>query len=193
MIQPKTLALVAALAAGAALSSPHLVRAQPAPSADATTAPGMASSTKLSGADSSALKDMAQANIAEVEAGKMALDKAQDPKVKQFAQMMVDDHSKGLKEVQQVADSKGLKLPTEPDMSQKAEAKSLSKLSGADFDKQYMAKAGVSDHRQVHEKLQKISKDAKDIDVKGLATKMLPVVERHLEQAQGMSHSGGKT
>lgn len=184
MNQAKTFALLAAFAATAALS-PHAGHAQPARSPDT---PATASPAKLSRADTNALKDMAQANMAEVEAGKMALERAQDPQVKQFAQMMVDDHTTGLKEVQTVADAKGVKLPTEPDMSHKAEAKSLAKLSGADFDRQYMSKAGVGDHRKVHDKLQKVSKNAKDSDVKDLAAKMLPVVDRHLEKAQGMDH-----
>lgn len=187
MNQAKTLALMAALAASAALG-PHVGHAQAARSADTAAPPATSSSAKLSHADREALKDMAQANLAEVEAGKMALEKTQDAQVKQFAQMMVDDHSTGLKEVQQVADAKGVKLPTEPAMSQKAEAKALAKLSGADFDRRYMAKAGVADHRKVHDKLEKVSKNAKDADVKDLAAKLLPVVDRHLENAQGMDH-----
>ena len=185
MTRSKILLLAAALVSGATLSPVHFARAQ-------TKAPAASMSEKPSRADSDALKEMAQANLAEVAAGKMALEKAQDAKVKAFAQMMVDDHSTGLKDVQQVAQSKGVTLPTEPDRSQKAQADALSKLSGAEFDRQYIAKAGVADHKQVHDKLQKISKSAKDTDVKELAGKMLPVVERHLEHAQGMSRGSNK-
>ncbi|MBO9513001.1 MAG: DUF4142 domain-containing protein [Variovorax sp.] len=161
------LALAGALAAGAALGA-----------------------TSLSRTDSDALQSMAQANMAEVEAGQMALKKAQDPKVKQFAQMMVDDHSAGLKDVQQVAQSKGVTLPTEPNKGQKSQADTLSKLEGASFDRQYMEKAGVSDHTKDHDELRTISKNAKDTDVKNLAAKMLPVVDRHLAEAKRMA--GGK-
>ena len=56
-----------------------------------------------------------------------------------------------------------------------------------------MSNAGVSDHRKVQAMLQKVSKDTKDRDVKQLATEMLPVVNRHLAEAQAMSRNGGKT
>ena len=72
-------------------------------------------------------------------------------------------------------------------LAQKAEAKSLNSQSGSEFDRRYMAKAGMEDHRKVLNKLQKTSRNAKDTDVKNLAAKMQPVVERHLEHAQGMS------
>ena len=144
------------------------------------------SSAKLSRADKGALGDMAQANMAEVAMGQLALQKTQDAKVKEFAQMMIDDHTAGLKEVQQVAQAKGVDLPDGPSMAQKAEAKSLNSQSGAQFDHLYIAKAGLEDHRTVLNKLQKISKDAKDADVKKVATQMIPVVERHLKHAQGM-------
>lgn len=188
MIRHTTLALLTALVAGAALS-PLVSHAQPASRSEMTAPPGSASTTNLSRHDRNALRDIAQANMAEVEAGKLALQKSQSAEVKQFAQMMVDDHSTGLKDVQHVAQSKGVELPGEPDRAQQREVKGLSGLEGADFDKKYMAKAGVADHRKVHGMLQKVSTSAKDSDVKQLAAKMLPVVERHLKHAETMSRN----
>jgi putative membrane protein len=51
-----------------------------------------------SSADTKFMHDMLEADLAELEAGKMASGKASDAKVKQFAQHMVDDHGAGLKE-----------------------------------------------------------------------------------------------
>ena len=187
MIRPAALALITAFVAQAALA-PQPVHAQPARSSDASSS---LSPNKLSRTDTNALKDMAQANINEVAAGKVALQNAQSPQVKRFAQMMIDDHTTGLKEVQQVAETKGVKLPDGPDVIHKTESKAMSSLHGAEFDRQYMKKAGVSDHRKVHDQLEKISKNAKDSDVKNLAEKMLPVVDGHLQHAQSMSRDGG--
>src|SRR3982751_414234 len=121
MIRPKTLALVTALVTGAALVPPT-VRAQQPPSRTADSAPAAtASATKISRGDRNALRDIAQANMAEIETGNLALQKAQNANVKHFAQMMVDDHTKGLKDVQQVAQAKGVELPTEPSRAQKGE------------------------------------------------------------------------
>ncbi|VTP68824.1 Predicted outer membrane protein [Leclercia adecarboxylata] len=74
---------------------------------------------KLSSGDEKALKDMAQANINEIAAAKIALNKAESSDVKAFAQKMVDDHGDALTKVQTVAKQKDVTLPTEPDAQHK--------------------------------------------------------------------------
>lgn len=142
---------------------------------------------KLSTADKKGLMDMAIANMAEVETGKLALSKSQNAEVKTFAQQMIDDHGKALSELQTLAQAKGVTLPTELDAKHKAMAAKLEKLSGDAFDKEYMKQAGLNDHKATHAKLQKISKSAKDPEVKAAADKTIPTVEQHLKAAQQMS------
>jgi predicted outer membrane protein len=154
-----------------------------------------AGTAKLSKADSKGIMDMAMVNMAEIEMGKLAQSKSQNPEVKTFAQQMIDDHTKGLAEVQGVAQSKGITLPTELDTKNKARATRLSKLSGEKFDREYMKVGGVAAHKEAHALLQKNQKAAKDPDVQALVTKMMPVVEQHLKSAQQMpagSTSSGK-
>jgi predicted outer membrane protein len=158
--------------------------------AGATAAAGKSALDK---ADEKMLKAMAQANIAEIEAGKLAQSKSQNDQVKSFAQQMIDDHSKALSDVQALAQQKGVTLPTEPDAKHKAMATKLESLSGDAFDKEYMAKAGVSDHKAVHSALMRDEKKAKDADVKALASKMTPVVEQHLKSAEQMKSAKSGT
>jgi len=145
---------------------------------------GAGAATTLSKGDQSIVTGMAQANMAEVAAGKMALEKSQNADVKKFAQTMIDDHTKALNDVTELAKTKEVTLPSEPDAAHKAMAARLSKLSGDAFDKAYMKEAGVSDHTKVHAKLQKDQTAAKDPDVKALAAKMLPTVDAHLQTAK---------
>jgi predicted outer membrane protein len=145
----------------------------------ATTA-GAASGAKLSKGDEGILKDIAMADMAEVEGGKLA----QSAEVKAFGQQMIDDHTANLTEVKTLADARGVTLPTEPDAKHKAMAAKLEKMSGADFDKAYMKQAGVQDHKTVHAKLMAASKKAKDPEVKALVDKTEPVVAQHLKSAQ---------
>jgi predicted outer membrane protein len=145
-----------------------------------------ASGGSMAKADQKILMTMAQANMAEIEAGKLAQSKSQNDQVKAFAQQMIDDHTKALSDVQALAQQKGVTLPTEPDAKHKAMAAKLEKMSGDAFDKAYMAQAGVSDHKTVHAMLLKDEKRAKDADLKALAAKMTPVVEQHLKSAQQM-------
>ena len=160
----------------------------------ATGMSGMAGATaaapgtmmKMSKADNKAIMDMAMVNMAEVEMGKMAQSKSQNAEVKTFAQQMIDDHGKGLTEVQAVAQAKGITLPTELDAKHKAMAAKLAKLDGDKFDREYMKMGGTGGHKEALAMLNKNEKNAKDADVKGLATKMKPTVEQHLKAAEQM-------
>ncbi|MCG1030709.1 DUF4142 domain-containing protein [Bacillus amyloliquefaciens] len=168
------------------------VQAQSTSAAQSSATSQTAAGEKLSSGDEKALKDMAQANINEVAAAKIALSKAQSSDVKAFAQKMVDDHGNALTKVQGVAEKKGVTLPTEPDAQHKAMADKLEKASGEDFDKMYMENAGTKDHKMVLSKLQSDAKNIKDPDVKALADEHTPVVEQHLKSAEQMMMDSDK-
>ncbi|MCP1439651.1 putative membrane protein [Erwinia persicina] len=193
MQKSKTLKMLLAVSAAAAMFNTVGVQAQTPTSAAQNVAAGQAgSSAKLSAGDEKAVKDMAQANINEIAAAKLALSKAQSSDVKAFAQQMVEDHGAALTKVQAVAQQKGVTLPTEPDASHKAIAAKLEKQSGNAFDKMYMENAGTKDHKMVLAKLKSDAMQIKDADVKALADAHTPVVEQHLKSAQQMSMSAGK-
>lgn len=150
------------------------------------TAAGTATGAKLVAGDQAILKDMAIADMAEIEGGKLAQSKGQSAEVKAFGQQMIDDHTANLNEVKALAQARGVMLPTEPDAKHKAMAAKLEKMSGDAFDKAYMKQAGVQDHKTVHAKLVAASKKAKDPEVKALVDKTEPVVAQHLKSAEQM-------
>ncbi|WP_144814937.1 DUF4142 domain-containing protein [Enterobacter sp. DE0047] len=188
MQKSTTLKGLLAVSAVVAMFSTAGVQAQTQPSVAQKDAAGQTgSNAKLSAGDEKAVKDMAQANINEIAAAKIALNKAKSSDVKAFAQKMIDDHGAALTKVQTVAEQKGVTLPTEPDAMHKAMAANLEKQSGDAFDKMYMENAGTKDHQMVLSKLQSDAKMIKDPDVKALADAHTPVVEQHLKSAQQMS------
>jgi putative membrane protein len=142
--------------------------------------------------DAKHMKDLAIANMAEVETGKLALEKAQDPKVKEFAQHMVDDHGKMLDEVKQLAQSKGVDLPSAPDAKHEKAMKKLQSASGASFDREYM-RAMVKDHRDALKLAQRTAKGAKDPDLKAAAQKAAPDIQEHLKMAQDLAKNEKKS
>jgi putative membrane protein len=144
----------------------------------------------LNKGDQHILEQLAQANMAEVATGKIALEKGTSQEVKTFAQQMVDDHTKGLQAVQDVARSKNVTLPTEPDAKHKKMADKLNGLSGAAFDKAYLANAGVHDHKEAHQLVANAQKKATDPDVKALAAKLQPTIDQHLQSVQAMANGG---
>lgn len=159
-----------------------------------STSTAKAAGKSMSRADQRLMQDFAQANLAEIQAGKAALGKTQNQEVKTFAQKMVDDHTQALQELQQVAQAKGVTLPTEPDRKHQAMLKKMEGMSGDAFDRSYMAQGGLTDHRDTHRMLQQAQSRAIDPDLKALVTKTLPVVDQHLNMAQqlqaGMSGKG---
>ena len=150
-------------------------------------AAGAATAQNLSKGDQRLLTSLAQANVNEVAAGNIALQKATSPEVKSFAQKMVDDHTKGLQEVQQVAQAKNVTLPAEPDAKHKKMADRLNALSGEEFDKTYLANAGVNDHKAAHKLVTDAQQKAKDPDVKALAAKLQPTIDQHMKSVPQMT------
>jgi predicted outer membrane protein len=152
-----------------------------------------AGGAKLSSGDQKAVKDMAMADMAEIATGKLAQSKGQSAEVKAFGQQMIDDHGAALAKVQALAQARGVTLPTDLDSKHKSMSAKLEKLSGADFDKAYMAQAGVKDHTDTHKTLMSDAKKIKDPEVKALADQHMPVVEQHLKAAQQMSSAKSGT
>ena len=141
------------------------------------------SSDKLARADRKFVEDAAEGGMAEVQLGQLAAQKGESDQVKQFGQKMVDDHTKANDQLKQVASSTGITLPTELKSADKREMDRLSKLSGANFDREYM-KHMVSDHKKDVKEFQKEAKSGKDADVKGFASQTVPTLEQHLQLAQ---------
>ena len=147
----------------------------------------------LNKADQNIMREMAMSNLAEIETGKIALSQSKNDQVRNFAQKMIDDHQQAQKDLEQLAQAKGVTLPTEPDNKHKAAAKKLSALEGDKFDKQYMKQGGLSDHRNTHRLLQRAQTRATDPDLKALAAKMEPIVSQHLTMAQDVSSAKSST
>jgi putative membrane protein len=127
--------------------------------------------------------DAAKGGMAEVELGKLAADRAQNDEVKKFAQRMVDDHSKANDQLKQIAESKGIKIPTETEAKQKALMQRLEKLQGAAFDRAYM-NAMVNDHVKDVSEFKREANSGRDSQVKSFASSTLPTLEEHLQQAK---------
>jgi putative membrane protein len=134
----------------------------------------------------------ARGNMAEVELGKLAQQKASSNEVKQFGQRMADDHSKALDELKRLAQSKDITLPTTLDAKDKTLEKRLSRLSGPAFDRAYM-QAMVADHRTDVSEFRRESQIGKDPELKQWASKTLPTLEDHLKMAQDTSKTAVAT
>lgn len=135
--------------------------------------------------DSEFAVEAASGGMMEVELGRMAQEKASNPRVKSFGAMMVQDHSKANDELKTLADSKNIILPTTLGEKHQKHVDDLSKLTGAEFDKEYV-KLMVDDHKEDIDKFEEASRDNKDADLKSFAAKTLPVLKKHYEEIQSI-------
>lgn len=145
--------------------------------------------SKLTEADRDFFQKAAQANVAEIEGGKLAQSKAARADIKQFGEKMEQDHSKTLQELQALAAKKGVSLPDGPDEAHQALAKQLAAASGKEFDRTYVTHAGVADHKAAKTLFEKGAK-SQDADVRAFAKKVLPHIEHHLQMAQAIAAKG---
>lgn len=136
--------------------------------------------------DASFYKHLAQGGIAEVDAGNLAGEKATDPKVKDFAAMMVKDHTSANNKLKTLADSKGITLPTSASVGQMATEAKLKVLSGTTFDDSYI-KGQVKAHEQTVALLKKEIASGQDADAKAFAQSILPTVRAHLKAAHSLA------
>ncbi|OQP39895.1 hypothetical protein A4H97_16885 [Niastella yeongjuensis] len=134
------------------------------------------------------MNDAAVGGMTEVEVSKLASERAMNPRVKGFAEMMVRDHSAANDELKTIARGKNVNLPAELGGKNADHVTDLSKKKGADFDKAYM-KMMVSDHKDVVDAFEKTAKDGTDPDVKTFASQKLPTLRMHLDSAKAIEKS----
>jgi putative membrane protein len=161
-----TLVLAAALAGGCR-GNDDKAAAPPAGSGPVGTS-GAAADVKSS--DKDFVRDAAIANMAEVELGRLALQRSTDDNVKKFAQMMIDDHTRGLNSLKDVASRHLIEMPAQVDEKHHEKAQELGKKQGLEFDREY-ADMMVDGHQAVVDMLgSRVDKDtvaawkAKNID-----------------------------
>jgi putative membrane protein len=149
-----------------------------------TAATGIAVDEK----DAKFATDVANAGMAEVALGKIAAEKATNPQIKDFANMMVTDHGKANEELMAIAKKKNITLPAAPDQEHQKKAADLSAKSGKEFDKDYVD-AMVDGHKKAASLLEDGSKNCKDTELMAFATKTLPVVKAHLAKIEAIQKS----
>jgi len=128
------------------------------------------------------VKMAAQDGMTEVEAGKLALDKSQDPQIRDFAQRMVNDHGKANAELAKIAKSKGIDAPKALDAEHKAMVETFRSKSGAEFDAAYAQHMNM-DHTKAISLFEGATKSS-DPDVAGFAEKTLPTLKEHKRMAE---------
>jgi len=139
----------------------------------------------LNKADQDFVEKAASGSLAEVQAAQLAQQRGSSPQIKQFANRMITDHTQASAELQQIADQENITLPTQPSAKDMAATRKLSGLNGPAFDTAY-AQDMLHDHQQDVALFRKQAQSGQDPALKAFAQKTLPILQQHLQLAQGL-------
>src|SRR5690606_29791158 len=127
----------------------------------------------------------AAGGLLEVQLGELAVKNASDQAVKDFGQMMVDDHGKANEELKALAKQKEIVLPTAPSRESMEDMRDLNEKKGSDFDKEYIHHM-VEEHEADIKLFEMAAENATDNDIKAFASKTLPTLRKHLSAAESL-------
>jgi putative membrane protein len=191
---------ITTLAALALTTSVALAQKAPVQHSDSTGKAGTKSTEMPTGAtgnkndvaSSNFIQKVAMSDQFEIESSKLALQKATDPQIKQFAQQMIDEHSKSSDKLKATLQSAGANMSPPAGVTFDAKHQSLMdklrKASGKDFDRLYV-QIQRDGHKEAVDLFRKYSKEGQETSLKGFAEETLPVIEKHLQHVEGLKLS----
>jgi putative membrane protein len=145
---------------------------------NAMTAPGQNAAM-----DKMFVKKALQGGLAEVQLGQLTLQKSNNDQVKQFAQRMIDDHTKLGEQMKPVAQQLGVSEPDGISKKDKSTIAKLQGLSGPAYDQAYIRDM-VKDHKQDLSDFQTEASSGQDQTVKDAANQGSKVIAQHLQMIQ---------
>lgn len=134
-------------------------------------------------ADQAYVQNAAASDMFEIETSKLALEKATLPSIKTYAQMMIDEHTKSTTELKAAAGQAGIPVPAALPADKQAKVDALRGLSGAEFDRQYLADQR-SGHQETLAKVNGYIAAAPAGPLKDHASKVTGVVQKHLNSLE---------
>ncbi|MGE0260256.1 MAG: DUF4142 domain-containing protein [Alphaproteobacteria bacterium] len=158
------------------------------PSGTPSQKPGVPAPHQLNASDRIFVQQLAIGNMAEIELGKLAQQKASAEPIKNFARTMVHDHEQVSRGLADLANAAGLQLPSGLDDEHRALREHLDELSGADFDVAY-AQAQLQDHQRTSQLLAYEIGNGQDQALRDFAAESLPMIRSHLEMAQNIART----
>jgi putative membrane protein len=147
---------------------------------------GMQGPNQPSPMDRMFVSNAMKGSMAQIQLGQLTLQKSNNDQVKQFAQRMIDDHTKLNEQMKPVAQQLGV---TPPDQISKKDRKTLAMLqglSGSAYDQAYI-KDMVKDHKQDLSEFQSEASSGQDQTVKDAANQGSKVIAQHLQLAQQLA------
>ena len=160
--------------------------------ASSSTPPGPAlegnANSLLSQSDRDFLFKDAQGAAFERELAEIAIDKSVDPRVKQLARTIVDDHLSYNSTLIQVGEDSGVTLPTAPDTQHIHRIDQLATLSGKDFDAAFVKEMVDANKEDIDDAAHEDGTTWSAL-IHDFIVRFKPMDEKHLHDAQALQTS----
>ena len=128
---------------------------------------------------------VADVGMTEVKLGRIAQEKANSKRIRDFGEMMAKDHTQAGDELKSLARRKNVALPDSIGSEHRNKIDNLEKKNAKDFDRAYIDMM-VDGHQSTVNDFEKASNNTKDPDVKAWVDKTLPTLKMHLDSAKAI-------
>lgn len=135
--------------------------------------------------DAAFLSMAAQADMTAAHLGKMAQDRGAENPVKDFGKTLVTDHTDDYHQLTELSNKIGEAIPKAIDKSNDHEIATLNRAHGKTFDREFLARE-TSEHEKLLKAFKEEAKNGKNPEVRAYANKALPVLERHMHEAEDL-------
>lgn len=127
------------------------------------------------------IEQAARGCMFEIELGRLANEKADNPKVKHFGKLMAKEQGEILTSLKELAATKGLKLPATLSQQNKTQVEGMKEMETKYFEKLYMKM--VMENSRKYIELYQGTSQSPDEEISDFGRKYLPMLERQLQIA----------
>ena len=128
------------------------------------------------------------AGLAEINAGKVAQEKATNPRVKEFSAQIVEEYTRATDELKTLAEDKNIVVPTAPGENELREIADLNAEEGAEFDKEYINLI-ANDQNDVIDLYENAVENVDDPEIREFASRTLALLKANVEEAKTIEES----
>lgn len=161
---------------------------RPSTTPNTPSRPNTTNTISISEIDRQYILTAAEAGLANIAMGELALQRATSNPVKQFAQAEIDEQINVKNQLTRIAPRAGVTLPTAPGPKFQAALRRLSQISGEQFNQAYMSEGGVNAHLENAATFQREAAFGQNPDLVNLANSGLTIINQHFNTASALTN-----
>ncbi len=152
-----------------------------------------ATNAPLSDADQKLMAQIIEGGTMQLTISQAAVQKVSRPETRELAQAEVEEQTNLSAKLQEIAIAKGLQLPKQTSSQAQPLLDKMKSMSGNELDAFYITESGIKGHEKLEKTMNMVQAQAKDSNLKELASLALPLIRLHLQVSRAMQGSAKTT